>query len=319
MKYLFLFILTLFIFSCEKLIELDVRNNAGMLVELEINEGEGSNEFSIIQNRFSDFFPDYNMEIKKVGEGNQYEVQLPTFISSNFVGMLIGGPGKITLAPEVGDKLEITKLQIKDLKLGRNNFGEQIMIQLTEDYGEKWEAMTEKNIGKKITVMVDGMVVSNPRINSPISVGRFSIANENKEYLKMLHSLLKNPADNIQQPKFQTKLFLKDNEGATELPEELIQEYYALQHGFSQNKHAAFQLIDNLVLPADAKHGLKEDIGRMIEKDIGGYLGYVKFNLSQFQDVLRNARKLYDQILSKQKVMEEQRLREVKKDDGLPF
>lgn len=312
--------LTLFIFSCEKLIELDVRNNAGMLVELEFIEGEDSEEFIIASKRFADFFPKYNMELKKIGEGNKYEVQLPTFLSPNLVGMLLGGKGEITLAPQVGDKLIVTTNQIADFQRSHSNGDETILIQLTDDYAIRWETMTKSNINKKITIIVDGMFVSSPEVRSPISVGKFTMLNENKEFLKAIYSLLKNPSDNLKSPKFTTKLFLRDGEGATELSEELRNEYYALQNGFNQNKYDVFQLIDeNPLLEPHVKEGLKEDIGRMMDRDLGGYLGHNKFNLLQFQDVMRNARQVYDTSLSRQKVREEQRLREVKEDDGLPF
>ena len=258
---------------------------------------------------------------KKVGEGNKYEVQVPTFVSANLIGMLLGGHGKITLAPQVGERLDLSNNEITDFsfRMSPSTGEEHISITLNDEYGKKWETMTTNNLKKKVTIIVDGMIVSSPNVHSPISVGKFSMANENKEYLKLINSLLKNPSEKVVQPKFQTKLFLVDDEGTTEMPLELEKEYYALQHGFAQNSHAVFQVIDGLPLEPYVKQKLKEDIQRMIDLDLGGYLGHDKFNLPQFRDVMGNARKVLDKTLMEQKMKEEQRLKKMKDDDGLPF
>ena len=246
---------------------------------------------------------------------------MPTFVSANLIGMLLGGHGKITLAPQVGERLDLSNNEITDFsfRMSPSTGEEHISITLNDEYGKKWETMTTNNLKKKVTIIVDGMIVSSPNVHSPISVGKFSMANENKEYLKLINSLLKNPSEKVVQPKFQTKLFLVDDEGTTEMPLELEQEYYALQHGFAQNSHAVFQVIDGLPLEPYVKQKLKEDIQRMIDLDLGGYLGHDKFNLPQFRDVMGNARKVLDKTLMEQKAREDQRMKEVKVDDGLPF
>ena len=71
----------------------------------------------------------------------------------------------------------ITNRAIKAAKANVNDYGGQIVnIALKEEYHKAWEDLTAANIGKPLSIMIDGVVVTAPLVYDVITGGKMSIS-----------------------------------------------------------------------------------------------------------------------------------------------
>ena len=66
-----------------------------------------------------------------------------------------------------------------------------VELLLTSKESRKWEELTERNVGKRCGMILNGKLVSAPRIMTPIRVGRAIVAGDftESEALRIAHAL----------------------------------------------------------------------------------------------------------------------------------
>ncbi|MBI2598639.1 protein translocase subunit SecD [Candidatus Curtissbacteria bacterium] len=91
-------------------------------------------------------------------------------------------PPEATLSASPGDIFESTGLTGKDLKRSiaepsqdPKNPGYIINLQFTQEGAKRFEKITQENLGKEVTIFLDGVIISSPRVQSIITDGNAQI------------------------------------------------------------------------------------------------------------------------------------------------
>ena len=122
----------------------------------------------------------YSTEAEVYQEGaDRINVDIPGVSDANAILEELGQPGSLEFRTEDGEVV-LTGVDIKNAQEGmyKNQSGNtEYVVQLTlnEEGAEKFAKATEENIGKRISIIYDGKVVSSPKVKSAITGGEAQI------------------------------------------------------------------------------------------------------------------------------------------------
>ncbi|MBE5988384.1 MAG: protein translocase subunit SecD [Paenibacillaceae bacterium] len=122
----------------------------------------------------------YSTEAEVYQEGdNRINVDIPGVSDANAILEELGKPGSLTFTDEAG-KVILNGNQVATAKpvITENNGIKQYMVDLTfTDEGKKvFGDATTANVGKRIAIIYDGKVYSNPVVQEPITQGQCQIS-----------------------------------------------------------------------------------------------------------------------------------------------
>ncbi|MTK06379.1 MAG: protein translocase subunit SecD [Hungatella sp.] len=122
----------------------------------------------------------YSTEAEVYQEGdNRINVDIPGVSDANAILEELGKPGSLTFTDEAG-KVILNGNQVATAKpvITENNGIKQYMVDLTfTDEGKKvFGDVTTANVGKRIAIIYDGKVYSNPVVQEPITQGQCQIS-----------------------------------------------------------------------------------------------------------------------------------------------
>ena len=64
---------------------------------------------------------------------------------------------------------------VDDAKSEISGKSAEIIMDMTETYRPKWASLTERNKGKSIAIVLDGLVYSHPTVQNKIEGGRLTL------------------------------------------------------------------------------------------------------------------------------------------------
>ncbi len=118
----------------------------------------------------------YSTEAEVYQEGsNRINVDIPGVSDANAILEELGKPGSLTFTDEEGNVLlDGTQVENAQPVIGDNNGIREYMVDLTftEEGAETFAKATEENIGKRIAVVYDGQIYSNPMVQEAITQGQ---------------------------------------------------------------------------------------------------------------------------------------------------
>ena len=121
----------------------------------------------------------YSTEAEVYQEGsNRINVDIPGVSDANAILEELGKPGSLTFTDEEGNVLlDGTQVENAQPVIGDNNGIREYMVDLTftEEGAETFAKATEENIGKRIAVVYDGQIYSNPMVQEAITQGQCQI------------------------------------------------------------------------------------------------------------------------------------------------
>lgn len=121
----------------------------------------------------------YSTEAEVYQEGsNRINVDIPGVSDANAILEELGKPGSLTFTDEEGNVLlDGTQVENAQPVIGDNNGIREYMVDLTftEGGAETFAKATEENIGKRIAVVYDGQIYSNPMVQEAITQGQCQI------------------------------------------------------------------------------------------------------------------------------------------------
>lgn len=122
----------------------------------------------------------YSTEAEVYQEGdNRINVDIPGVSDANAILEELGKPGSLIFADETGNTI-LNGNQVKTAKpvITENNGVKEYMVDVTfTDEGKQIFAdATTNNVGKRIAIIYDGMIYSNPLVKEPITQGQCQIS-----------------------------------------------------------------------------------------------------------------------------------------------
>ena len=119
----------------------------------------------------------YSTESSVVQEGDdRINVEIPGVTDANAILDELGKPGALEFQTQDGETV-ITGSDVKtaSAQSGQDDMGNKeysVELDLTDEGAEKFAEATEANVGKQISIIYDGEVISSPRVNEAITGGQ---------------------------------------------------------------------------------------------------------------------------------------------------
>ena len=136
-------------------------------------EEEMSDTIYKLQNRVEQ----YSTEVSVYQEGDdRINVEIPGVTDANAILDELGKPGSLEFQTQDGETV-ITGSDVKtaSAQSGQDDMGNKeysVELDLTDEGAEKFAEATEANVGKQISIIYDGEVISSPRVNEAITGGQ---------------------------------------------------------------------------------------------------------------------------------------------------
>ena len=119
----------------------------------------------------------YSTEVSVYQEGDdRINVEIPGVTDANAILDELGKPGSLEFQTQDGETV-ITGSDVKtaSAQSGQDDMGNKeysVELDLTDEGAEKFAEATEANVGKQISIIYDGEVISSPRVNEAITGGQ---------------------------------------------------------------------------------------------------------------------------------------------------
>lgn len=119
----------------------------------------------------------YSTEVSVYQEGDdRINVEIPGVTDANAILDELGKPGSLEFQTQDGETV-ITGSDVKTAfaQSGQDDMGNKeysVELDLTDEGAEKFAEATEANVGKQISIIYDGEVISSPRVNEAITGGQ---------------------------------------------------------------------------------------------------------------------------------------------------
>ena len=119
----------------------------------------------------------YSTEVSVYQEGDdRINVEIPGVTDANAILDELGKPGSLEFQTQDGETV-ITGSDVKtaSVQSGQDDMGNKeysVELDLTDEGAEKFAEATEANVGKQISIIYDGEVISSPRVNEAITGGQ---------------------------------------------------------------------------------------------------------------------------------------------------
>ncbi|MGF0101456.1 protein translocase subunit SecD [Bariatricus sp. SGI.019] len=119
----------------------------------------------------------YSTEVSVYQEGDdRINVEIPGVTDANAILDELGKPGALEFQTQDGETV-ITGSDVKtaSAQSGQDDMGNKeysVELDLTDEGAEKFAEATEANVGKQISIIYDGEVISSPRVNEAITGGQ---------------------------------------------------------------------------------------------------------------------------------------------------
>ena len=119
----------------------------------------------------------YSTEVSVYQEGDdRINVEIPGVTDANAILDELGKPGSLEFQTQDGETV-ITGSDVKtaSAQSGQEEMGNKeysVELDLTDEGAEKFAEATEANVGKQISIIYDGEVISSPRVNEAITGGQ---------------------------------------------------------------------------------------------------------------------------------------------------
>ena len=119
----------------------------------------------------------YSTEVRVYQEGDdRINVEIPGVTDANAILDELGKPGSLEFQTQDGETV-ITGSDVKtaSAQSGQDDMGNKeysVELDLTDEGAEKFAEATEANVGKQISIIYDGEVISSPRVNEAITGGQ---------------------------------------------------------------------------------------------------------------------------------------------------
>ncbi|MDY2614195.1 MAG: protein translocase subunit SecD [Lachnospiraceae bacterium] len=119
----------------------------------------------------------YSTEVSVYQEGDdRINVEIPGVTDANAILDELGKPGSLEFQTQGGETV-ITGSDVKtaSAQSGQDDMGNKeysVELDLTDEGAEKFAEATEANVGKQISIIYDGEVISSPRVNEAITGGQ---------------------------------------------------------------------------------------------------------------------------------------------------
>lgn len=122
----------------------------------------------------------YSTEAEVYQEGsNRINVDIPGVSDANAILEELGKPGSLIFVDEAGETI-LNGNQVATAKpviADKNGIKEYLVdLTFTEDGKQKFAEVTTNNVGKRIAIIYDGMIYSNPVVQEPITQGQCQIS-----------------------------------------------------------------------------------------------------------------------------------------------
>lgn len=123
----------------------------------------------------------YSSEAEVYQEGgNRINIDIPGVSDANKILEELGKPGSLLFLDENmqtvlegTDVASATPMIYKDQQTGSNNY--EVALTFTDEGAQKFAEVTAANVGKRIAIVYDGVVYSNPTVQAAITGGQASI------------------------------------------------------------------------------------------------------------------------------------------------
>ncbi len=123
----------------------------------------------------------YSSEAEVYQEGgNRINIDIPGVSDANKILEELGKPGSLLFLDENmqtvlegTDVASATPMIYKDQQTGSNNY--EVALTFTDEGAQKFTEVTAANVGKRIAIVYDGVVYSNPTVQAAITGGQASI------------------------------------------------------------------------------------------------------------------------------------------------
>ena len=123
----------------------------------------------------------YSSEAEVYQEGsNRINIDIPGVSDANKILEELGKPGSLLFLDENmqtvlegTDVASATPMIYKDQQTGSNNY--EVALTFTDEGAQKFAEVTAANVGKRIAIVYDGVIYSNPTVQAAITGGQASI------------------------------------------------------------------------------------------------------------------------------------------------
>lgn len=154
----------------------------GVSITYQVKEANPSAEdMSDTQYKLQQRVQTYSSEAEVYQEGgNRINIDIPGVSDANKILEELGKPGSLLFLDENmqtvlegTDVASATPMIYKDQQTGSNNY--EVALTFTDEGAQKFAEVTAANVGKRIAIVYDGVVYSNPTVQAAITGGQASI------------------------------------------------------------------------------------------------------------------------------------------------